>query len=602
MKLRTKLYLFQATLATVLFTFLGATYLLYQNQYQKDIDSYIEDEINLHKKAFLTSIENANSTIQHKRSVYYAVHKMALQFLKQEPQLDLKTLKARILKHFDLPTTQIELYLIDKNYRIVETTFPQDLNFDLSLVAEAKEFLDKTRIDGKIYLAPFVSIDQMDKKYKLYSYSKLDEARYLELGFIDQTLQNFLKSLMDKNQSKHQIEVYSVVPNKKGYILNNFGKTNHSENKQSHYESLSKIPFNEASKNHVVQTAITGQPLLLNKQNQVDSYSPIYVNKMFDFLGADNIVINLKIDISEHNQLLQTAKELLMISITVIIILLVLLHSFIQRHFTCRIEKLSCSMSQQKKATDDRLLAFDDELTEIAQEYNSLFDKLSSEIQSNESLLEENKRFIADTVHQIRTPLTNIMMNAEMLKKLQSNDSLSSFIDKIDSSINMLSNSYEDLAYITTADSLEYSASLINLSQTIKGRIKFFDTISDVSGKPIVDTIDAENLMIEINQIELERLIDNNLSNAIKYGEQNKPIHIRLEHLGQSAQLVFSSFGPPIKNPEKVFDKSYREHEAQRGLGLGLNMVKGICEKNQIRYAVEYQQGKNQFIYRFKTI
>ena len=65
--------------------------------------------------------------------------------------------------------------------------------------------------------------------------------------------------------------------------------------------------------------------------------------------------------------------------------------------------------------------------------------------------------------------------------------------------------------------------------------------------------------------------------------------------------LSFKTYGKPIKNKEKVFEKNYRENEAKRGLGLGLNMVKGICEKYDISYDVAYEDGQNIFTYRFKV-
>ena len=193
------------------------------------------------------------------------------------------------------------------------------------------------------------------------------------------------------------------------------------------------------------------------------------------------------------------------------------------------------------------------------------------------------------------------MMNGEMVKKFQSDDKLSKFIDKIDASVNMLSNSYEDLAYVTTYDTIEYKPNRILLSSIINNRIKFFSTISKVNLKEISSNI-QNDIYIYINEVELERIIDNNISNAIKYASPNKPITINLFSNKETDKvtLEFHSFGKTIKNPTKVFEKNYRENEAKRGLGLGLNMVKGICEKYGIFYNVDYQNEQNIFRYEFK--
>ncbi len=227
--------------------------------------------------------------------------------------------------------------------------------------------------------------------------------------------------------------------------------------------------------------------------------------------------------------------------------------------------------------------------------------KLNKRIEENINLLKDNRRFIADTVHQIRTPLTNIMMNSEMVKKFQTDDSLSTFIDKIDSSINMLSNSYEDLAYITSADTIEYPPSKVDASEMVQKRIHFFTTISKVNHKEIESDIHG-GIFLNINLIELERVIDNNISNGIKYATKNKPIIINLFRTNDIVTMEFQTFGKPIKDRERVFEKNYREDEAKRGLGLGLNMVKSICEKNDVTYVATYADGKNIFTYTFSAL
>ncbi|MEO5344543.1 MAG: sensor histidine kinase, partial [Gammaproteobacteria bacterium SHHR-1] len=63
--------------------------------------------------------------------------------------------------------------------------------------------------------------------------------------------------------------------------------------------------------------------------------------------------------------------------------------------------------------------------------------------------------------------------------------------------------------------------------------------------------------------------------------------------------VEFKTYGSPIQNNAMIFEKSYRENEAKRGLGLGLYMVKCICEKNNIDYSVAFVDGQNCFTYRF---
>mgnify|MGYP001214842269 CR=1 FL=1 len=123
-----------------------------------------------------------------------------------------------------------------------------------------------------------------------------------------------------------------------------------------------------------------------------------------------------------------------------------------------------------------------------------------------------------------------------------------------------------------------------------------------LNGKLTVGSIDGNLLNnFTINQIELERLIDNNISNGIKYADIDKPMTVILERDNDIVSLTFKTFGKPIQNTSKLFDKNYRENNGKRGLGIGLFMVKNICEKYDIAYDVSYEDGQNIFSYSFKV-
>lgn len=217
-----------------------------------------------------------------------------------------------------------------------------------------------------------------------------------------------------------------------------------------------------------------------------------------------------------------------------------------------------------------------------------------------DALLEENKRFIGDTVHQIRTPLTVIMSNLSLIE-LKTNDNILPYTKQIHASINLLSNSYEDLSYWLSHDTIEYSRKKINLSSLLKERTVFFTPIAEVNHKDLTQTIE-EDISIIANAIEIERIIDNNLSNAIKHSKDRSQIKVLLERNGSHILLQFISEGNPIQDKEKIFEKHYSENTlSKRNLGLGLSMVKEICEKNRIAYSITSQAHQNIFTYRLES-
>lgn len=95
-----------------------------------------------------------------------------------------------------------------------------------------------------------------------------------------------------------------------------------------------------------------------------------------------------------------------------------------------------------------------------------------------------------------------------------------------------------------------------------------------------------ENILINFNEIELYRIVDNNLSNAIKYSKNSSTINIILENKDNSINLIFKDEGVGIKDTTKIFQRYYRGDRITGGFGIGLSIVKNICDKNKIRIEV----------------
>ncbi len=216
----------------------------------------------------------------------------------------------------------------------------------------------------------------------------------------------------------------------------------------------------------------------------------------------------------------------------------------------------------------------------------------------NEELLNENKQFIADMVHQIRTPLSTIMFNTSLME-MKSGTHSSNNIKQINSAINMLNNAFEDLSYIISNDTIEYKPIQIDFSAFVEKRIDFFRVTIQHHYKKINIHI-SPNISIFMNDTELERLIDNNITNAIKHSKEYSLIEVFLSKTHTQIILKFTSQGKKIQNITKIFDKNYTEiNSEKRSLGLGLYMVKNICIKNNIIYLAESYKDLNTFTYIF---
>ncbi|TLT03183.1 HAMP domain-containing histidine kinase [Aliarcobacter cibarius] len=598
MKLRYQLYLFLLFLSTILFFVLSLNYISYKKQYEKDLKNFVNSEVRLHKKAISNSIQNKNLEFQEGKELFYNISKDALELLKKDKNLNLSALKNVLKVKYDLKNYDFDLYLIDDSYTIYKTTYIKDLNLDLKNISDAKLLLEKS-LDGNIYFSNFINSDPVSLEYRLYAYASIAQKNFLELSFINTQLSSTSMSFLVQNlQSNSNVKVYRVFKNKEGFSYYDMLRKLENINKEEYYKSLEIIKRGELAKNDIMNSGINFIQSEKLNNNILTITTPIFDKNMLEILGFDNVVIELEIDLSDRIEFMEGIKNLFIGSLFVIFFILLLVFTFIQNRFTRPIESILKSIKESKKV-DKELINYNNELSRIATKYNILYDNFTNELVLNSNLLEENKRFIADTVHQIRTPLTNIMMNGEMIKKFQKDESMNVFIEQIDASINMLSNSYEDLAYLITSNSISYKPKNINLSQTIKDRIKFFATISKVNFKKIEAKIEDE-IYVNMNEIELERIIDNNLSNAIKYGFKGKTIDVFLIKNKNEAILEFRTFSNKIKNRDMIFSKNYREDDAKRGLGLGLYMVSNICIKYDIKYEILYENEQNIFKYIFK--
>ena len=366
--------------------------------------------------------------------------------------------------------------------------------------------------------------------------------------------------------------------------------------------------------NYYKEATLLSRELILNKDNYDDIHRKtlVVVNKhnkllrLFQELRSD-----VKYTIKKNVNSIYTVSNKILFDSSLAFFLWIILSAlgllYIYRDMSSRIKQIvqeSESIASGKANFHQRLTSISaDELGLVVNSINIFISKLEKNHHDLENARDDIKRFIADTVHQIRTPLTSILMNAEMIKDLQSDDSLNLYIDSIDASINMLSNSYEDLSYVTSFDSIQYNPSILSLSDLLKKRIEFFGTICKMNLKEIESNI-SEDIEIFINIVECERIIDNNISNAIKYADIEKPISINLNKSEKTKKVIleFKSFAKEIENKDKIFEKNYREEESKRGLGLGLNIVKNICDKYNILYIANYKNNQNIFTYTFEEI
>lgn len=580
-------------------------YINFKEHSQNDLENELTKSININTLLLTSALEDTYKTFEQKKSMITHIHRTALNEFKKDENISLEDLKSRILSLFKLQHIDIDFYLINKDYVITDATYKKDIGLDFKKIPSGKRDLDNASKDNEIHIGKNVSIDYMDSRFKIYACTKVNSDTYLEMALIDpssyENLHTRIENISKSTQNKINLfRITGTTSNEEYYedILN----TAYISNKKEWNDALKKFPLNSVTDNKIIRTKRQNTILRTDEylnEGIVDIYVPLLSKEDDPSLGYNNFVMKLEIDISEYITQWQENENIFILVSLSLIILMLLLYFFIKYNFYVPITTITQNFEDQRKIDDPSLLTKKDEFGILADKYNTLYAKLQSMAEKNQLLLSENKQFISDMVHQIRTPLSVIMTNTSLIE-MKSKSQISSYLIQINSAINMLSNSYEDLSYLISNDTLEYKVTEINLSNFLQERIDFFEVIAQANDKTMSSHI-VHDLKITMNDTELERLIDNNLSNAIKHSYDKSKIKITLEKSNSEIVLQCISKGNDILNVTRLFDKNYTEgFGAKRSLGLGLNMVKTICEKNNIRYNVVSEDNTNTFTYVFK--
>ncbi|CUU91236.1 sensor histidine kinase [Campylobacter hyointestinalis] len=193
--------------------------------------------------------------------------------------------------------------------------------------------------------------------------------------------------------------------------------------------------------------------------------------------------------------------------------------------------------------------------------------------------------FFNDAMHELKTPLGVATLNLDMLEIRNKNT------HRIKSALKQMKMTYEDVEFFIKHSYENFPKKPINFSYFLEQRVRFLTTIANSKDIKIISKIEP-NLEIFMSEIELTRLSDNNISNAIKYSKSGNDIEIYLTK--EDGFVVFSvkDYGKGIKDTKAIWQRYAREDLSVGGFGLGLNIVANICNKYNIIYSVSSVLGK----------
>jgi len=225
----------------------------------------------------------------------------------------------------------------------------------------------------------------------------------------------------------------------------------------------------------------------------------------------------------------------------------------------------------------------------LLKNFSAPFEKMNNQLDN----------FIKDSMHEINTPLSIINLNSDLFANKFGE---SKYLTRIKSASKTLATIYDDMDYLIKKGRVQHKRQNINISEFIQNRVDYFKEIANLKNIEIITEIDSDSYYT-FSKTKLQRIVDNTISNAIKYSHDNATVEINFYK--KDAQYIFEvqDYGMGIEKIDKIFSRYYRENESKGGFGIGLNIVKEIIDEEKIVLEINSKVGKRTlFKYTFPKL
>jgi len=186
------------------------------------------------------------------------------------------------------------------------------------------------------------------------------------------------------------------------------------------------------------------------------------------------------------------------------------------------------------------------------------------------------ERFINDVTHELNTPITSLSMATD--QALKQGECTAKTLNNISISTKQLYDIYRSLTYLNFSDKNDLSEPL-DLKTTLEKSVAYYRPLAEI--KRIKFHVDLEKTIFNIPEAQATLLFGNLIGNAIKYSSPGSTITLTLK----ADRLTIKDEGIGIEEhkQKEIFDKFKRGTAYSGGFGVGLSIVKSICDTYDIR-------------------
>ncbi len=228
------------------------------------------------------------------------------------------------------------------------------------------------------------------------------------------------------------------------------------------------------------------------------------------------------------------------------------------------------------------------------------------DITEQEKIDEERREFVANVSHELRTPLTTMRSYLEALADgaMDDKELAPRFLNIAQTETERMIRLVNDLLQLSKLDNTDYklTTTWVDFGRYFHRIIDRFE-MSKSRNVTFKRLIPSEPIGVEIDEDKITQVLDNIISNALKYSPEGGQVTFKLQVIGQFVEISIrdEGMGIPKENVAKIFERFYRVDKARSrkmgGTGLGLAIAKEMIEAHKGHIWASSEEGKGTTIF-----
>ena len=209
---------------------------------------------------------------------------------------------------------------------------------------------------------------------------------------------------------------------------------------------------------------------------------------------------------------------------------------------------------------------------------------------------EQLNRFVKDSSHELNTPITALTMIIPSLKSKYAIDEKT--INQLSASVKNIKQTYDKLLFNINGDIIVRYDEVFDLKEVINDNILFFEEIA--KSKNIKLHSNLFSTFIYMDKYSANMIVNNLISNAIKYSRKRKNIEISLENY--LLNVKDEGIGMSKAVQDSIFIRYKRGTKEEGGFGIGLDIVSSVCKDYNIKISLFSEENEGStFLLNFKN-